>query len=400
MADRSNTPWADALAFMEERERERAANPRYQLPEAKARPQQNEWASALATGVDLLLNSGRGTPELLAYAEAKRKAADDEWRETSSPEARLAQQMAIDKAADAHETARMTQASQLAGVIGDQADREEKIRQFSVQDSRERSFHADNLAQKGLDRDLDAKQFDRQLASTESNQRATRGLEGARLRQSADQFTKNFDRGIVEFDAKQTLEREKMQAGIDEAKLRAAATGHAAASAPLGYQTVGEEGLARWTSQAPADRTHITDQLAKHAAGRETVIKLRGLLADAASNGKDPAKEAEYNRLIQQSVGDRSQENSTGVLSNTEWARTIRNMPEYGGSIGQAWSVGGFRGLNEALNGRSPSLDALDLAVKDADDRMNAVAKIYGLEAASKQPASRPGVPPGFTLME
>ena len=124
--------------------------------------------------------------------------------------------------------------------------------------------------------------------------------------------------------------------------------------------------------QSPANVKDITEHVGRAEQVQGYVSQLRALLkADRSA-----ANEASYNSIIKQLIGDRSQEGSTGVLSNTEFARYIEDLPEYG-------PMGGFKNWRSALEtmqGGNPRLSTLDALDKSLRAGQSAKFGAYGIQ--------------------
>lgn len=96
-----------------------------------------------------------------------------------------------------------------------------------------------------------------------------------------------------------------------------------------------------------------------------TSLRVRGYLKrleDIRGEKPSAANESEYNNIIKFLIGDQSKEGSTGVLSNTEFERYIKDLPSYNSEhsltnkIGQVTS---WRAARDVLSGRDPAKELL-----------------------------------------
>jgi hypothetical protein len=179
----------------------------------------------------------------------------------------------------------------------------------------------------------------------------------------------------------------------------AAAKAKGAAVAPIPGTHVTDPVAYQQYMGSPANIKDATEHVGRANQVREYVSQLRDLLkADRSA-----ANEASYNSIIKQLIGDRSQEGSTGVLSNTEFARYIEDLPEYGATGG----LKNWRSALETMQGKNPRLSMLDALDGALQKGQGAKFGAYGFQMGDGPvpaappggaPAAAPQSPPPFKL--
>lgn len=362
MDEEQQNPWKQALAFMESRQQRQ---PRYALPDAAPKPDEDaaDWRQVLAMGIDLIANKGRGHADLAQLGAQLKAQRAAKWEAENSDRARQDRQIQLDKAGRDADESDLKQLTQVASAMGDEAKRQEQIRQFGVESAQRDRFHADDLGERQAGRAQADDHFARGLDSSNANARASRGVQYAQMKQ-ADRH----------FDDQMKFNREKLTADSEhDAAVLAAKSG----SAPAIPGTVVIDAK-RWQSLSQKGRDDATEFARLDAVGQSTLSQLKGLLSKAARGEVNTADEATYNALIAYAIGDKAKEGSTGVLSNTEYGRYLRQLPAYG----RAWTqAGGFslQGQWDRLNGRNPAMDTIDQALSAGHERARASLGVYGL---------------------
>lgn len=208
--------------------------------------------------------------------------------------------------------------------------------------------------------------------------------EEQRARDQMAQADRHFDVSQSGMDARQLrqLQAQREMNDADNAAALAAAQARAAGKppAPLPGTHVTDPAAFQQYMQSPANVKDLSEHVARSQQVQQYVDQLRDLL----QKPRTAAGEATYNSIIKQLIGDRSQEGSTGVLSNTEFARYIEDLPAYGALGG----LKNWRSALETIQGKNPRLSTLDALEQSLRKGQGAKLGAYGIALGDADPSA------------
>lgn len=389
-------PWARARDLMQRQSQMQYQPQQYAEVKAEAAPKDDTtWRTILAMGLNLLGNKGRDVGDLMMQGTQARNAQIADWQKRNSPDALLARQMQtkqlqnMDRQAFNDERRVLgDQINQEVAMAGAEQSQANADRAFNHQ--AERDIVGDTDRQ--LDRERQAEQFAATQALSREQLRATNANAAAARAQAARFHQDSIDEALnARRDAAAERQRQyehdldKQERGFahdDAASIRDAQTkkdiydlSHPAPVAPEGYRVKpGFDAQFRQSMGSPKIMSDILTQ----AGNAGQINKALDDLIYLRKADSSEANKKQYDAAIKTLIGNRSEEGSTGVLSSTEFARYIADLPEYGALN----NVSTIRGARDVLLGRDPAIETLQGVKKRFNESNLAKMTPYGLEYA------------------
>jgi hypothetical protein len=406
-------PWARARELMD-----RQAVMQYQAPERFSKPVEAEplqkiedWKGYLAMLLNLVGDNGRGIGDIYGKQVDNRNKQIATWQKANSPQALAEREMQMAQLRNADRQGfeadrrvlgdQIGQEMQVAGAEQAQANNERNFdnqqQQFSDTYTANATNHADSvrLQESGQKQQAD-------LARAQMAQSA--GLAGASRAQADRHFQAQQAQHLLDQEEALNARRDayahsdkSQQAGFEhdtDSEIRKAQTtkdvydlSHPAPVAPEGWRVKpGQDAQFRQSMGSPKVMSDILTEAGNAKQINTTLDELVRLRKEPSS----AANKRLYDAAIKSLIGDRSQEGSTGVLSSTEFARYIEDLPEYG-SLG---NVSTMRGALDVLQNRDPAVETLAGIKKNYRTSKLAKMSPYGVEyddaAPSQAAATKP----------
>lgn len=355
-------------------------------------PQPDDTKAYWAMALSVLGNNGRDLGAILSQNAQNYNQRLSAWEQRNSPDAKLDRQLKqIQLARADREPQReaFQQTAQLAGIMQGEQNAAEQRRQFDARQGQDLLLKQADAVQQRAMAEYQQQGLDKRQAEQLAHEKWAAHLSqnGMDVRQ-ATEIKAQQERDAARFKFEQE-QQDRMIQGQLAGKLMEQ-QGKLPAPIP-GTSFNGPEGQRRYMTLTPGQREQVDKDI---ITGREVNLKLQQLhslmLAPPSA-----ANENTYNSAINFLIGDQSKEGSTGILSNPEYIRYIKNLPKYGSVASlygrYAAQVTSPRALVEVLRGQNPGLQTLEQLQNNFADMARTRAQVYGINDDELQTFSQPG---------